>query len=163
MNVKEIKDPAFLRRMDEKELQKLCGELREFIIEGVSHTGGHLSSNLGLVELTVALHRVFEVPRDKLIFDVGHQCYTHKLLTGRKERFSTLRQENGLSGFTGTNIGCQRALRDTYSRGFSIGATLPMTPRPAMFDCPISKKECTIFFVLRLPYLRANTKSRRID
>ena len=72
MNVKEIKDPAFLRRMDEKELQKLCGELREFIIEGVSHTGGHLSSNLGLVELTVALHRVFEVPRDKLIFDVGH-------------------------------------------------------------------------------------------
>lgn len=83
MNVKEIKDPAFLRRMDEKELQKLCGELREFIIEGVSHTGGHLSSNLGLVELTVALHRVFEVPRDKLIFDVGHQCYTHKLLTGR--------------------------------------------------------------------------------
>lgn len=84
MNVKEIKDPAFLRRMDEKELQKLCGELREFIIEGVSHTGGHLSSNLGLVELTVALHRVFEVPRDKLIFDVGHQCYTHKLLTGRR-------------------------------------------------------------------------------
>lgn len=70
--------------MDEKELQKLCGELREFIIEGVSHTGGHLSSNLGLVELTVALHRVFEVPRDKLIFDVGHQCYTHKLLTGRQ-------------------------------------------------------------------------------
>lgn len=74
MNVKEIKDPAFLQRMDEKELQKLCGELREFIIEGVSHTGGHLSSNLGLVELTVALHRVFEVPRDKIIFDVGDQC-----------------------------------------------------------------------------------------
>ena len=91
MNVKEIKDPTFLRRMDEKELQKLCGELREFIIEGVSHTGGHLSSNLGLVELTVALHRVFEVPRDKLIFDVGHQCYTHKLLTGRAAAFDTLR------------------------------------------------------------------------
>ena len=90
MNVKEIKDPAFLRRMDEKELQKLCGELREFIIEGVSHTGGHLSSNLGLVELTVALHRVFEVPRDKLIFDVGHQCYTHKLLTGRAAAFVRL-------------------------------------------------------------------------
>lgn len=87
MNICEIRDPAFLRRMDEKELQKLCGELREFIIEGVSHTGGHLSSNLGLVELTVALHRVFEVPRDKLIFDVGHQCYTHKLLTGRQAAF----------------------------------------------------------------------------
>lgn len=67
MNVKEIKDPTFLRRMDEKELQKLCGELREFIIEGVSHTGGHLSSNLGLVELTVALHRVFEVPDRKSV------------------------------------------------------------------------------------------------
>ena len=99
MNVKEIKDPTFLRRMDEKELQKLCGELREFIIEGVSHTGGHLSSNLGLVELTVALHRVFEVPRDKLIFDVGHQCYTHKLLTGRAAAFDTLRCTDGLSGF----------------------------------------------------------------
>ena len=66
MNVKEIKDPAFLRRMDEKELQKLCGELREFIIEGVSHTGGHLSSNLGLVELTVALHRVYDPMKDRI-------------------------------------------------------------------------------------------------
>ena len=99
MDVRQIKNPAFLQEMNEQELQKLCGELREFIIESVSHTGGHLSSNLGLVELTVALHRVFEVPRDKLIFDVGHQCYTHKLLTGRAAAFDTLRCTDGLSGF----------------------------------------------------------------
>lgn len=99
MDVRQIKNPAFLQGMNEQELQKLCGELREFIIESVSHTGGHLSSNLGLVELTVALHRVFEVPRDKLIFDVGHQCYTHKLLTGRAAAFDTLRCTDGLSGF----------------------------------------------------------------
>ena len=99
MNVSEIKDPAFLQNLDEKELRKLCGELREFIIESVSHTGGHLSSNLGLVELTVALHRVFHSPEDKIIFDVGHQCYTHKLLTGRAAEFGTLRCTDGLSGF----------------------------------------------------------------
>lgn len=116
MNVKEIKDPAFLRRMDEKELQKLCGELREFIIEGVSHTGGHLSSNLGLVELTVALHRVFEVPRDKLIFDVGHQCYTHKLLTGRAAAFVQLRCTDGLSGFQ-----CRRKAPATATRAAHAG------------------------------------------
>ena len=74
MKIEEIRDPAFLRQMNTKELEDLCRELREYIIEGVSHTGGHLSSNLGMVELTVALHRVFETPRDKLIFDVGHQC-----------------------------------------------------------------------------------------
>lgn len=99
MNVSEIKDPAFLQSLDEAELKKLCGELREYIIESVSHTGGHLSSNLGLVELTVALHRVFHAPEDKIIFDVGHQCYTHKLLTGRAAAFGTLRCTDGLSGF----------------------------------------------------------------
>lgn len=99
MDLTEIKDPAFLRRLNEQELQALCGELREFIIESVSHTGGHLSSNLGLVELTVALHRVFSCPEDKIIFDVGHQCYTHKLLTGRAADFATLRCTDGLSGF----------------------------------------------------------------
>ena len=99
MDVRQIKNPAFLQGMNEQELQKLCGELREFIIESVSHTGGHLSSNLGLVELTVALHRVFHTPQDKIIFDVGHQCYTHKLLTGRAAEFDTLRCTDGLSGF----------------------------------------------------------------
>ena len=102
MDVRQIKNPAFLQGMNEQELQKLCGELREFIIESVSHTGGHLSSNLGLVELTVALHRVFHTPQDKIIFDVGHQCYTHKLLTGRAAEFDTLRCTDGLSGFPTT-------------------------------------------------------------
>ena len=80
-----------MQKLDEKQLRRLCRELREFIIENVSHTGGHLSSNLGLVELTVALHRAFHSPEDKIIFDVGHQCYTHKLLTGRAAEFDTLR------------------------------------------------------------------------
>ena len=99
MNISEIKDPAFLQKLDEKQLRRLCRELREFIIENVSHTGGHLSSNLGLVELTVALHRAFHSPEDKIIFDVGHQCYTHKLLTGRAAEFDTLRCIDGISGF----------------------------------------------------------------
>ena len=77
----------------------LCGEIREFLIETVSKTGGHLASNLGTVELTVALHRVYDTSRDRLIFDVGHQSYTHKIITGRREQFSTLRQYGGISGF----------------------------------------------------------------
>src|SRR5690606_36412248 len=74
-------------------------EIREAIIEAVAQCGGHLASNLGAVELTVALHRVFDTPRDKIVFDVGHQCYTHKILTGRRERMGTLRQVGGISGF----------------------------------------------------------------
>ena len=81
------------------QLRELCGELREEILATVSRCGGHLSSNLGAVELTVALHRVFDFPRDKIVFDVGHQCYAHKLLSGRASAFGTLRQEGGLSGF----------------------------------------------------------------
>ncbi len=81
------------------QLKKMCDELREEIFRTVSSCGGHLSSNLGTVELTVALHRVFDFPRDKVVFDVGHQCYTHKLLSGRAELFHTLRKEGGISGF----------------------------------------------------------------
>ena len=81
------------------QLNALCTELRREIIDTVSACGGHLSSNLGVVELTVALHRVFDFPQDKIVFDVGHQCYTHKLLSDRAERFRTLRQEGGISGF----------------------------------------------------------------
>ena len=88
-----------VKKLDTHELQPLCQEIREFLIESISHTGGHLASNLGTVELTVALHRVYDTARDRLVFDVGHQCYTHKLLTGRRERFSSLRQYGGLSGF----------------------------------------------------------------
>lgn len=83
--------------LDEKNL--LCAEIREFLIENISHTGGHLASNLGVVELTVALHSVFDTSADRLVFDVGHQCYVHKLLTGRRENFSSLRSFGGMSGF----------------------------------------------------------------
>ncbi|MDE7158556.1 MAG: hypothetical protein K2N74_03180, partial [Clostridiales bacterium] len=81
------------------QLKTICEECRKEIFETVSRVGGHLSSNLGTVELTVALHHVFDFPNDKIVFDVGHQCYTHKLLTGRAEQFRTLRQEGGISGF----------------------------------------------------------------
>ncbi len=95
----QIHSPADLKKLDTEQLPLLCTEIREFLLESVSQTGGHLSSNLGAIELTVALHRVLNSPQDKLVFDVGHQCYTHKLLTGRKDQFSTLRQLDGISGF----------------------------------------------------------------
>ncbi|HRC60669.1 MAG TPA: 1-deoxy-D-xylulose-5-phosphate synthase [Candidatus Propionivibrio aalborgensis] len=94
-----INSPADLRRLDRKQLPQLATELRAFLIDSVSQTGGHLSSNLGTVELTIALHAVFNTPEDRLVWDVGHQCYAHKILTGRRERMSTLRMHNGLSGF----------------------------------------------------------------
>ena len=95
----KIKSPQDVKKLDNKQIELLCGEIRHCIIETVSKNGGHLASNLGAVELTVALHRVFSSPTDAIIFDVGHQCYTHKLLTGRFDRFSTIRTENGISGF----------------------------------------------------------------
>ena len=96
----EINFPSDLRKIPESKLQKVADELREEMIDAVSVTGGHLGASLGVVELTVALHYIFNTPNDKLIWDVGHQCYPHKILTGRKERIRTLRQGNGLSGFT---------------------------------------------------------------
>jgi len=94
-----VNDPADLRSLSVAELQKLAGEIRDLIISTVAATGGHLASSLGAVELTLALHYVFNTPRDRLIWDVGHQSYAHKIVTGRKEKFATLRQQGGLSGF----------------------------------------------------------------
>lgn len=88
-----IQAPGDVKRLQESELPALCEEIRQFLIESVSATGGHLSSNLGVVELTVALHRALDLPQDKILFDVGHQCYTHKLLTGRMAGFAELRQK----------------------------------------------------------------------
>lgn len=96
----KINSPSDVKKLDKKDLPELAKECREVLIETVSKNGGHLASNLGVVELTIALHRVFCSPKDKIIWDVGHQCYTHKLLTGRYNEFSTIRTENGLSGFT---------------------------------------------------------------
>lgn len=95
----KIDAPADLRKLDRRELQTLAEELRAFVLESVSQTGGHLSSNLGTVELTIALHYVFNTPADRLVWDVGHQSYPHKILTGRRERMGTLRQWGGISGF----------------------------------------------------------------
>lgn len=99
MNIKDIKNPEFLKDMNNRQLEQLAKEIRSFLIESVSQTGGHLSSNLGVVELSIALHKVFNAPDDKIFFDVGHQSYTHKILTGRAKDFDTLRSYQGLSGF----------------------------------------------------------------
>ena len=97
--LENIHSPKDVKKMNKAELASLCDQLRQKMIETVSHTGGHLASNLGTVELTVALHRVFTTPHDEIVWDVGHQCYAHKLLTDRYERFSSLRQQGGISGF----------------------------------------------------------------
>ena len=97
--LQNISQPRDLKRLNSAQIQQLCGEIRQFLLDSVSKTGGHLASNLGVVELTLALHNVLDFPEDKLIWDVGHQAYTHKILTGRKDEFKNLRQEGGLSGF----------------------------------------------------------------
>ena len=97
--LEQIQGGADLRRFSLRELEQLCQEIRWEILRVVARNGGHLSSNLGAVELTVALHYVYDLPRDKLLFDVGHQCYAHKLLTGRRRQFKTLRTYDGISGF----------------------------------------------------------------
>lgn len=98
-DLNKMKLPADLKKLDGKQCELLCAEIRQILIDTVSKNGGHLASNLGTVELTLAIHRVFESPKDKIVWDVGHQSYTHKILTGRLDRFDTIRKENGLSGF----------------------------------------------------------------
>ena len=95
-----VLSPADLKHMSDAELRALADELRTETIAAVSETGGHLGAGLGVVELTVALHAVFDTPRDRLVWDVSHQTYPHKILTGRRDRIRTLRQKDGLSGFT---------------------------------------------------------------
>jgi len=95
-----VQYPSDLRKLEDRELPQLAREVRDEMIDAVSRTGGHLGAGLGVVELTIAIHSVFNTPNDRLIFDVGHQCYPHKILTGRRDRIRTLRQEGGLSGFT---------------------------------------------------------------
>lgn len=113
--LENINSPKDIKKLNIDELDALCGEIREVMIDTVSKNGGHLASNLGAVELTVALHKVFNSPSDQIVFDVGHQCYTHKILTGRKEKFSTLRTEGGISGFTRP---CE-SKHDIFSSGHS--------------------------------------------
>ena len=98
--LENINSPEDVKKIESKDVPALCSEMRSFLVENVERRGGHLASNLGVTELTVALHRIFDSPKDKIIFDVGHQAYVHKIITGRKEAFSTLREPGGLSGFT---------------------------------------------------------------
>ena len=98
--IRQINFPADLRQFKKGQLKQISDELREELIDVVSETGGHLGAGLGVVELTIALHYVFDTPKDKLVWDVSHQCYPHKILTGRKNEIRTLRKGGGLSGFT---------------------------------------------------------------
>jgi 1-deoxy-D-xylulose-5-phosphate synthase len=121
----QVKCPLDVKKLDPEELVKLCGEIREEIISAVSKNGGHLASNLGVVELTVALHHVFDLPKDKVIWDVGHQSYAHKILTGRRDRFNTLRQYEGISGFPKRDESPYDAFDSGHS-GTSISSALGM-------------------------------------
>ncbi len=120
-----INDPSELRRLPRTQLKALADELRGYVLESVSRTGGHLSSNLGTVELTVALHYVFNTPDDRLVWDVGHQTYPHKILTGRRERMDSLRQLGGLSGFPQRSESEHDAFGTAHS-STSISAALGM-------------------------------------
>lgn len=115
MKITDIKSPKFLKNYSINQLNTLCSDIREFLIDNLSETGGHLASNLGIVELTVAMHYVFDSPKDKMIFDVGHQSYIHKILTGRADKFSSLRQLGGISGYQKRN----ESKHDPFEAGHS--------------------------------------------
>src|SRR5688500_2857013 len=117
--LERVNDPRDLRALPKDDLLKLCEEIRAYTVDAVQRTGGHISSSLGATELTVALHRVFESPRDKLVWDTGHQGYVHKILTGRRDRFDRLRQFGGISGF----------LTRTESEHDQCGAVRAPSPR----------------------------------
>lgn len=114
----QLQLPGDVKKLSIPQCEALCGEIREKMVQTVSENGGHLASNLGTVEMTLAMHRVFQSPKDKFVWDVGHQCYTHKLLTGRVEEFSTLRKEDGLSGFPKP----QESAHDSFISGHSSTA-----------------------------------------
>ena len=115
MVIEKIAEPADLGALSFAELETLAREIRVMLVETVSRNGGHLAPNLGVVELTIALHLVFRSPEDKIIWDVGHQCYVHKILTGRRERMASIRQYGGLSGFPKT----RESVHDCFETGHS--------------------------------------------
>lgn len=116
-------DISTLKKMSMSELIDLSQNIREIIIDTVSKSGGHLASNLGMVEATIALHKVFDSPKDRIVFDVGHQCYAHEMLTGRINELDTLRKYNGLSGFLSKNESDHDVLNEGHC-GTSISAAL---------------------------------------
>ena len=123
--LEKINSPEDVKKLKIEEKKQLAQEIREYILQVVSENGGHLASNLGAVELTLALHSVFNTPKDKIVWDVGHQAYTHKIITGRREQFKTLRQKDGLAGFPKTS----ESEYDCFNTGHSstsISAALGM-------------------------------------
>jgi len=152
-----INSPADLKKLSIPELKQLANELRTFIIDNVSKTGGHLSSSLGTVELAIAIHYVFDTPEDRLVWDVGHQAYAHKILTGRRDRMPTLRQYKGLSGRDGPAV--ERARRadqqhkagghgqaEQFSRGFSPISSnrLGLRPNYEILHCFLLLKDIAV-------------------
>ncbi len=113
--INKINSPDEIKKLDRRLLKPLAAQIRGFLINSLSKTGGHLASNLGVVELTIAIHRVFDTQKDKIVWDVGHQTYTHKILTGRKEEFQTLRNFGGISGFPK----CDESEHDCFNTGHS--------------------------------------------
>ena len=99
----KINIPADMKNLSKKDISKLSHELRDFLLISISKTGGHLAAGLGAVDITIALHYVYDTPKDIIVWDIGHQCYPHKILTGRKDKMSTLRQKGGISGFLKIN------------------------------------------------------------
>ena len=127
MNLSSIKNPKFIKNLSIEQLNELAKDIRVFLLDTISKTGGHLSSNLGIVELTIALHYVFDAPKDKLLFDVGHQSYVHKILTGRASKMDSLRQFNGLSGFQKRNeskYDCFEAGHSSTALSTSLGMAI---------------------------------------
>ena len=136
-----VQSPADLKRLTDAQLRQVADELRAETISAVSETGGHLGAGLGVVELTVALHTVFDTPRDRLIWDVSHQCYPHKILTGRRDRIRTLRMKDGLSGFTKRSESPYDPFGAAHSStsisaalGFKVAQDLGGAPDPALGD-----------------------------
>lgn len=127
MQIYDIKDPSQIKNLSMKQLDVLAQDIRQFLIQNISKTGGHLSSNLGIVEITIAMHYVFSSPKDKMIFDVGHQSYVHKILTGRSTKFATLRKLNGLSGYQKRSESphdCWEAGHSSTSLSAALGYTI---------------------------------------
>lgn len=162
--LQNINSPADVKELNKDQLPQLCQELRELMIETTAKTGGHLASNLGVVELTVALHRIFDSPSDTIVWDVGHQCYAHKILTGRRERFSTLRQKDGLSGFPKP----QESIHDSFVTGHS-GTSISAASGIACAKTLKKDPHCTIAvigdgsFTSGLAYEALNNAARSSD
>ena len=140
----QLTDPGALRRLPSERLPEVTAALREELLHSVAKTGGHLSANLGTVELSVALHHVYDTPHDRIIWDVGHQAYGHKILTGRRDRMHTLRQKNGLSGFPRREESPYDAFGTAHS-STSISAALGMAMGARLTGVDMAKSCVTAF------------------